>query len=72
MATEALVRRGGDPSRDEVIGALTGHVCRCTGYVKIVDAAMAAVAGDVDPPEAEADLGPQGEDAVTVIPGRWG
>jgi aerobic-type carbon monoxide dehydrogenase small subunit (CoxS/CutS family) len=48
MATEALVRRaGGDVERAEVIEALSGHLCRCTGYVKIVDAATAAVRGDV-------------------------
>ena len=31
-------RRGADASREEVGEALGGHVCRCTGYVKIVDA----------------------------------
>ncbi len=72
MATQALVERGGDPSRAEVIEALSGHICRCTGYVKIIDAATAAVAGDSSPAHTEADLGPQGEEAVTVIPGRWG
>lgn len=72
MATQALVNKGGNPSREEVMEALSGHICRCTGYVKIIDAATAAVAGDSAPAETETDLGPQGEDAVTVIPGRWG
>lgn len=32
------------PSRDEVRAALTGNICRCTGYERIVEAAL-AVAG---------------------------
>jgi aerobic-type carbon monoxide dehydrogenase small subunit (CoxS/CutS family) len=48
MAAQALVERGeGDIEREEVIEALNGHVCRCTGYVKIVDAVTAAVRGEV-------------------------
>jgi aerobic carbon-monoxide dehydrogenase small subunit len=70
MAAQALVERGdGAIEREEVIEALSGHVCRCTGYVKIVDAVTAAVRGDVAPARASADTDPQGEDAVTVIPG---
>jgi aerobic-type carbon monoxide dehydrogenase small subunit (CoxS/CutS family) len=70
MATEALARRaGGDVERVEVIEALSGHLCRCTGYVKIVEAATAAVRGDVSPERASSDTGPQGEDEVTLIPG---
>ena len=43
MAAHALIeRKGGPVERDEVIAALNGHICRCTGYVKIVDAVMAA------------------------------
>jgi hypothetical protein len=37
--------------------------------VKILDAVAAAVAGDVDVAAADADTGPQGEGAVTLIPG---
>ena len=48
MAAQALVDRGdGAIERKEVIDALNGHVCRCTGYVKIVDAVTAAVRGEV-------------------------
>jgi carbon-monoxide dehydrogenase small subunit len=46
MAAHALIeRKGGSVERDEVIEALGGHICRCTGYVKIVDAVMAASRG---------------------------
>ena len=70
MATQALVERGdGEIEREEVIEALGGHLCRCTGYVKIVDAATAAVRGDTSPAHASADTDPQGDDAVTLLPG---
>jgi aerobic-type carbon monoxide dehydrogenase small subunit (CoxS/CutS family) len=70
MAAQALVERGnGEIEREEVIEALNGHMCRCTGYVKIVDAVTAAVRGDTSPARASADTDPQGEDAVTLVPG---
>ena len=70
MAAQALVERGdGAIEREEVIEALSGHLCRCTGYVKIVDAVTAAVRGDASPAHASADTDPQGDDAVTLIPG---
>jgi aerobic-type carbon monoxide dehydrogenase small subunit (CoxS/CutS family) len=70
MATEALVARSdGELQREEIIEALSGHICRCTGYVKIVDAVAAAARGDVAPARASADTEPQGDDAVTLVPG---
>ena len=42
MAAQALVERGDAVQREDVIEALSGHLCRCTGYVKIVDAVSAA------------------------------
>lgn len=69
MASHALIEAGGGTSREEVIEALSGHVCRCTGYVKIVEAVTSAARGDVREEAAEVDLGPQGDDAVTMIPG---
>jgi aerobic carbon-monoxide dehydrogenase small subunit len=49
VAAEALLRRKGGPvERQEVIDALGGHYCRCTGYVKIVEAVQAASRGEVD------------------------
>jgi 4-hydroxybenzoyl-CoA reductase subunit gamma len=41
MAAEALLRKNPDPSRDEIKAALAGNLCRCTGYVKIIDAVEA-------------------------------
>ena len=39
--TEAL-ERNPDPSEDEIRDALSGNLCRCTGYQEIVDAALEA------------------------------
>jgi aerobic-type carbon monoxide dehydrogenase small subunit (CoxS/CutS family) len=47
LATTALLERNPSPSRDEILEELGGHVCRCTGYVKIVAAVEAAARGDV-------------------------
>jgi aerobic-type carbon monoxide dehydrogenase small subunit (CoxS/CutS family) len=38
LAGEALLRRNLEPSREEIRVALTGNLCRCTGYQQIVDA----------------------------------
>ena len=47
MAAHALIQRAGGPvDREQVIDALSGHICRCTGYVKIVDAVIAASGGE--------------------------
>jgi len=45
MASEALLRRNPNPSRDEIAAALAGNLCRCTGYVKIIESVQAACAG---------------------------
>ena len=38
MQANSLINRNPDPSRTEIEKALTPHLCRCTGYKKIVDA----------------------------------
>lgn len=49
MAAQALIERSDGPlEREQVIEALGGHLCRCTGYVKIIDAVLAASRGEVD------------------------
>ena len=42
MATVDLLRRIPEPSDDEIREALSGNLCRCTGYVKILDAVRLA------------------------------
>jgi 4-hydroxybenzoyl-CoA reductase subunit gamma len=42
MAAEALLRRRPQPSEEEIREALGGNLCRCTGYVKIIEAVRAA------------------------------
>ena len=42
MAAEALLRRNANPSEQEIRAALAGNLCRCTGYVKIIESVQAA------------------------------
>jgi 4-hydroxybenzoyl-CoA reductase gamma subunit len=42
MAAEALLRRRPSPTEAEIREALSGNLCRCTGYVKIVESVQAA------------------------------
>ena len=42
MAAADLLGRRPDPSEDEIREALSGNVCRCTGYAKIFDAVRLA------------------------------
>ena len=42
MAAEALLRRNPQPTESEIREALSGNLCRCTGYVKIVESVQAA------------------------------
>jgi len=43
VATVDLLQRNPAPSEDEIREALSGNLCRCTGYAKIFDAVRAAV-----------------------------
>lgn len=42
MASEALLRREPHPSEAQIRDALAGNICRCTGYVKIIESVQAA------------------------------
>ncbi|MPZ68482.1 MAG: 2Fe-2S iron-sulfur cluster binding domain-containing protein [Actinobacteria bacterium] len=44
LTTKALLEKNPDPSEDEIRQAIAGNICRCTGYVFIVDAIKDAAA----------------------------
>ena len=44
MASVGLLRRNPRPSEDEIKEALGSNICRCTGYVKIIEAVQYAAA----------------------------
>jgi carbon-monoxide dehydrogenase small subunit len=44
VAAADLLARNGEPAEDEIREALSGNLCRCTGYAKIVDAVKLAAA----------------------------
>lgn len=42
MAAKALLDRNPQPSREEVVEAISGNLCRCTGYEPIINAVLEA------------------------------
>jgi len=55
LAASALLEDNPDPSRDEIKEALAGNLCRCTGYVKILEAVELAASRSAPPqPSPEA------------------
>ena len=42
MSATALLRANASPSEDEIRKAIQGNICRCTGYVNIVEAIKGA------------------------------
>ena len=42
LTASALLRRNPDPTRDQIREALSGNICRCTGYQQIFDAVASA------------------------------
>ena len=45
MAAKALLDRNPSPSRQEVVEAISGNICRCTGYEPIINAILTAAQG---------------------------
>ena len=42
MAAEGLLRRTPEPTEADIRAGLAANICRCTGYVKIIEAVQAA------------------------------
>ena len=38
LSAHALLERNQDPSREDIVEAISGNICRCTGYGQIVEA----------------------------------
>jgi xanthine dehydrogenase molybdenum-binding subunit len=58
MKAEALLGRRPAPTRDEIARALTGNLCRCTGYVKVIDAIASVADGRRQAPGLDTRAGP--------------
>jgi len=60
LAAKELIEKSPKPSRDEIKEALSGNLCRCTGYIKIYEAvelAAARMRGEEMEPERVAIYG---------------
>ncbi|MBX5472349.1 MAG: (2Fe-2S)-binding protein, partial [Acetobacteraceae bacterium] len=42
MAAKALLDKNPNPTRQDVIEAISGNICRCTGYEPIINAVLDA------------------------------
>jgi aerobic-type carbon monoxide dehydrogenase small subunit (CoxS/CutS family) len=44
LEATALLRDKPDPTNEEIVAGMNGHLCRCNGYVKVVNAVRRAAA----------------------------
>ncbi len=59
-AKAQIDKKGADLSRDDMARHLGAHLCRCTGYVKVLDAISCVAAGDDCTPEILGGIGSSG------------
>ena len=62
MQSHVLINKNSDPTRADIEKALTPHLCRCTGYKKIVTAVMTAAEAirneeEIPTPESDGRIG---------------
>ena len=43
LTAKALLEKNPEPTEEEIVEAMSGNFCRCTGYVKILDAVRSLV-----------------------------
>jgi aerobic-type carbon monoxide dehydrogenase small subunit (CoxS/CutS family) len=56
MTVKHLLTQNSDPSDDEIRGALSGNLCRCTGYTQMYQAIRAAIVAEQKGQETDAKL----------------
>lgn len=72
LSARALLNSNPDPTRDEIRAALSGNLCRCTGYTQILQAVELAVAeaagADPERPSWSSDANPWAASAIPPTP----
>lgn len=48
MSARALLKKNPNPNREEIIEAMQGNLCRCTGYESIIESVEAAAQGEAE------------------------
>jgi 4-hydroxybenzoyl-CoA reductase subunit alpha len=56
LTTKALLDKNPSPTEKEIRQAISGNLCRCTGYAKIVESVMAASGRAPSPPSYEKEV----------------
>jgi carbon-monoxide dehydrogenase small subunit len=46
MTAKGLLDRNPEPTREEIVDAISGNLCRCGAYIEIVEAIEAVAHGD--------------------------
>ena len=76
ITARALLDRNPDPTEDEIREAISGQICRCTGYTTIVRsvqwAAEHANGRVVEPGPSDDDFAPEAQTDDTMGPGAGG
>jgi len=57
VTAKALLDRYPNPTREQIREALSGNLCRCTGYVQIFEAVEAAIGGGASSAPTDAGVG---------------
>jgi len=71
LSAKALLDRNPHPTRDEIVAALAGNICRCTGYVRIIAAVeRAAALGVTSPPPPPLPGEGRGDEAPPSLAGK--
>ncbi|MEH6526828.1 MAG: (2Fe-2S)-binding protein [Sneathiella sp.] len=58
MSLSAFLKKNPNPSRDEIKFAMTGNICRCTGYERIIDALMSLQSLEQTPSQKNVEVAP--------------